>query len=142
MKRVPVEERFVAKIKYVADCWLWTSTLTPRGYPCFWFEGKQWRAHRVAYVLFVGPIPGDLPLDHLCRNRSCVNPSHLEPVTIRENVLRGIGLSAANARKTHCKRGHEFTTDNTYMQDGTRQCRACRAFRDRRYKDARRRQAA
>jgi hypothetical protein len=80
----------------------------------------------VAYELAIGPIPEGLTIDHLCRNRGCVNPAHLEAVTNRTNLLRGDGIAALNARKTHCKRGHEFTPENTYVwREGTRACRAC-----------------
>ena len=83
-------------------------------------------AHRYAYEQVRGPIPAGLELDHLCRNPSCCNPDHLEPVTPRENKLRGTSPTAENARRTHCRRGHPFTQRNTYRRpDGRRYCRAC-----------------
>jgi hypothetical protein len=85
-------------------------------------------AHRLAYQLLVGPIPEGLVIDHLCRNPPCQNPAHMECVTHRENTLRGASPHAMNARKTHCKRGHEFTFQNTYVDaKGCRSCLACRA---------------
>lgn len=84
-------------------------------------------AHREAYERANGPIPPGLTIDHLCRNRSCVNPEHLEAVTSRENTLRGFGVTAQNARKSHCVKGHPFNETNTYHQAGRRQCRACNA---------------
>jgi hypothetical protein len=84
-------------------------------------------AHRFAYEFLVGPIPGGLTLDHLCRNRACVNPAHLEPVTHRVNILRGVGLAANNARKTHCRHGHLLAGDNVRLTaTGERVCRTCR----------------
>lgn len=101
---------------------------------------KRQLAHRAIYETLVGPIPAGLTLDHLCRNRWCVNPQHLEPVTARENVLRGEGLSARRARQTNCKRGHALTVDNVYAGRRERRCRICHAARqlayDRRKKAA------
>lgn len=108
-------------------CWLWVG-YTDRGYGFTYFERKIIGAHRVSWLLLIGPLPArPLMLDHLCRNRNCVNPHHLEIVTNRENVLRGVGYTAVNARKTHCIRGHEFTLENTrpmYNPAG-RACRTC-----------------
>jgi hypothetical protein len=84
-------------------------------------------AHRWAYHHLVAPVSADLEIDHLCRNRGCVNPAHLEPVTSRENKLRGYGAAAKNARKTECKRGHPFTPENTGRTGGGgRYCKQCR----------------
>lgn len=88
--------------------------------------GPRKIAHRVAYETFVGPIPTDLELDHLCRVRRCVNPEHLEPVTHQENIRRATGPIAANAAKTHCDHGHPFSTENTRIRpDGARVCLSC-----------------
>lgn len=114
------------------SCWYWTGALFTQGYrqvctPPF----RNKKAHRVIYELIKGPVPEGLWLDHLCRKRNCVNPNHLEPVTHRENTLRGVGISALNAKKTHCVAGHEFTAENTYERtankDGVRGrgCREC-----------------
>lgn len=129
--RRSAETRFFARVrKQPSGCWQWTGHITPTGYGTFtlWLGGKQknYRAHRWAYEHFIGPIPDGLTLDHLCRNRACVNQQHLEPVTIRENTLRGEGFAAANASKTHCKRGHVFDEANTCIgRNGYRQCRTC-----------------
>ncbi|TDD77726.1 HNH endonuclease [Actinomadura rubrisoli] len=88
-------------------------------------ERKNVVVHRFVYESLVGPIPEGLVLDHLCRVRACCNPAHLEPVTDRVNILRGASITAANARKTHCDHGHEFTSQNTYRHRGRRLCRAC-----------------
>lgn len=147
-KRTP-EERFWAKVDregpapdaapHLGPCWIWTGGLVGGGYGQFGVTG-QWhkRAHRYAYELVVGPIPDGLVLDHLCRVRCCVNPAHLEPVTQRENLMRGLG--SWNAGKTHCKRGHEFTPENTYVAPhGKRTCRTCRNVRQRSRRSAARR---
>ena len=125
--------RFEAKFEKSSGCWNWKAGLSFYGYG--WFRphgvtGSTVNAHRVAYELYVGKIPKGMTLDHLCRNRQCVNPAHLEPVTSVENTLRGEGLSATNRRKTMCKRGHAFTPENTYTckkgpRRGHRQCRQC-----------------
>lgn len=107
-------------------CWLWTGYLTSTGYGTFYEEGRQWSAHRESYELFVGPIPSDLVIDHLCRVRRCINPTHLETVTRRENNIRGIGWAGTHANKTHCVNGHEFAGKNLYIHpDGRRVCRRC-----------------
>jgi hypothetical protein len=140
-----VSARFWPKVdrRSPAECWEWTAARFVRGdrnygpqYGAFSVGGRMRQAHRVAYELTVGPIPAGMTLDHLCRNKGCVNPHHLEPVTNRENILRGDGETARNARKTHCKRGHEFTTENTYIvpSSGGRVCRTCRDAYNRTYR--------
>ncbi len=121
-----VEERFWAKVQKTDTCWLWTAGLA-HGYGSFRLIDRAVYAHRMAYELMVGPIPEGLHLDHLCRVTNCVNPEHLEPVTCRENNLRGISPAAVNAAKTHCPQGHQYSAENTYENpnSGRRLCRAC-----------------
>lgn len=128
------QRRLFAAIDKTDDCWNWTGSRTASGYGRLKVAGKMRRAHRLTYELLVGPIPEGLVLDHLCRNRLCVRPTHLEPVTERENILRGEGWAALNARKTHCERGHELSPDNTYVDPrGGRICRTCSHEIKRRY---------
>lgn len=140
-KSRPLEERFWEKVDKAGDCWLWTAGKA-RGYGYIRLNGRTQAAHRVAYAMLVGPIPEGLTLDHLCRNPACVNPAHLEVVSLKENILRGIGASAQHARQTHCIRGHPFDEENTYWcSDGRRQCRACHREQARVWKQRQRTQA-
>lgn len=107
-------------------CWRWAGTLS-LGYGTF----RGFRAHRISWELLRGTIPHGLTIDHLCRNKSCVNPDHLEPVSSVENVMRGIGFPAINARKTHCKRGHLLVAGNLRIAENQRQCRACALVQER-----------
>ena len=131
------EERFWEKVSiptYKDDCWVWLGACDQKGYGMFQVSSYQTvRAHRWAYEDTTATIPKGLTLDHLCRNHPCVNPLHLEPVTVRENILRGEGPTAVRARQTACYRGHVFNAANTYIDlQGYRQCRTCRKARDHR----------
>lgn len=122
-------------VDHQSGCREWGASLDVGGYGTLSINGRTTKAHRASYEEFVGPIPNGLFLDHLCRNRKCIEPTHLEPVTIRENTLRSpVAAPAVNAKKTHCKRGHEFTAENTYvMADGGRSCRKCRVIHTQNY---------
>jgi hypothetical protein len=126
-----LEERFWPKVTIgrAFECWEWSGALNKQGYGSFW-AGAARGAHRIAYELMRGAVPEGAHLDHLCRNRACVNPWHLEPVSQRVNVLRGVGATATNARKTHCRYGHAFTTENTRTYRGGRKCRTCGRLHD------------
>lgn len=131
-----VVERFWSNVSRPSPycCWEWTGHLV-EGYGQFRIGDKQPGAHRISYEWAIGPIPAGMQIDHLCRNEVCVNPLHLEAVSPRTNVLRGKGLSAMNARKTHCPQGHEFNDENTYRYKNQRHCRPCKQART---KEARR----
>lgn len=110
-----------------SGCWEWAASRFGNGYGQF----RRELAHRAMYKFLVGDIPTGLTLDHLCRNRGCVNPDHLEPVTIRVNVLRGDTIPAHQMRRTQCPQGHSYDKDNTYLWHGKRNCRACRFLQKR-----------
>lgn len=114
---------------YSTPCWVSNRAAYPKGYTKLGYQGSTWLTHRFAYTVFVGDIPAGMQLDHLCRVRACCNPDHLEPVTCRENLVRGETLTAAEVAQTHCKRGHPLEGDNLYLRpDRTgRCCRTCRA---------------
>lgn len=127
--------------KFLIDdgCWEWTAAKQVGGYGVLNVAGRTTLAHRVVYELLVGPVPEGTEIDHLCRNRACVRPDHLDPVSKKVNIARGASLPADNARKTHCIRGHEFTPENLgKFVDGWRRCRICHAERERRYRAKRR----
>jgi hypothetical protein len=127
--------RFFAKLEVGGEggCWVWCGCTTREGYGQFRFAGQTVCAHRFAFGLLRGPIPVDREIDHLCRNRACVNPAHLEVVTQRENNRRSLSPAGRNGRKTHCARGHPFDAANTSpVRGGKRACRACARERERR----------
>lgn len=124
-------ERFTSLYSVTDTCWIWNGSHTIQGYGRMFADGKNHYAHRIAYLLHNGKLTDGLVLDHTCRNRTCVNPQHLEEVTLSENVKRG-----GNA-KTKCKNGHKFTDENTYIKpNGNRNCKTCRLDSTRRYRYA------
>lgn len=129
--------RFWSKVEKTPTCWFWRAavTLPPRGgYGRFTVRKIPIYAHVFSYTKCIGPIPPGKQLDHLCRNRACVNPAHLQPVTEQENVLRGNGIAALNAQKTHCPKGHLLLGDNLTgfgLRVRGRYCRTCHNERQR-----------
>lgn len=118
-----------------SGCWEWAGHLIDHGYGMYRVGPRtKLRAHRIAWTLVNGPIANGLTLDHLCRNRLCVNPAHLEAVTNAENILRGASPTACNALKTHCPHGHEYTEENTLRRRGKRECWQCRKDKRKRLK--------
>lgn len=131
-KKDSINERFWNKVLFTSDCWEWQGSIKKSGYGRFHLTHSLGvRAHRIAYELMKGSIPKGLVLDHLCRNRSCVNPDHMETVTIGENVLRGDTFASKNKKKTHCKFGHPFSGENLYKQGSWRHCLTCMRNRSR-----------
>ena len=138
MKALPLEPRFWSKVEKTDACWNWKGGLR-NGYGAFTITLSKGSyrpsyAHRIAYKLLKGEIPTNLQIDHLCRNRACVNPKHMELVTRKENLRRGYSPQAINARKTHCVHGHPLEGGNLLsapLRIGKRQCRICHNARRR-----------
>jgi hypothetical protein len=131
-----VEERYWPKVdvRFTDECWPWLASLNDKGYGQIMVGGGHGRpihAHRIMYELIHGPIPDGLVIDHLCRNRWCQNPLHLEAVTNKENILRGNGWAGLHARKTHCPSGHAYEGENIIWWKGQRKCRTCTRARER-----------
>lgn len=116
----PVIDRAMARLSYDHGCWRWGGALDPNGYGRISNRNGTQLVHRVVYQALVGPIPDGFVLDHLCRNPTCVNPDHMDVVTMRENVDRG-----RSKAKSHCKWGHEYTPANTLIRKDKRVCREC-----------------
>ena len=136
----PLVERLLRRVRVTDSCWNWIGNIDRGGYGHIETkEGRGLLVHRVMYESSIGPIPDGKEMDHLCRNRRCVNPDHLEPVTRKENVNRGVASivnRARSAARTHCRNGHPYDEANTYIaRRGSRDCRACQ--RERRREQAR-----
>ena len=135
------EERFWDKVdkRDQNECWEWKGYKDKRGYGQFYIgkdsNGKHITAlaHRASYELLRETILNNMTIDHICRNKSCVNPNHLEIVSLRENILRGIGLAAQNYRKTHCIHGHLFDANFAKKNRKWRQCRECQRITHRKW---------
>lgn len=135
--------KFLSPVAHPDGCWIWTGALTTGktvrtrgGYGKFSLRDRNCLSHRVMYEHARGPISGTI--DHLCRNRACCNPAHLEDVPNRTNLLRGQGIMAQHARKTHCKRGHPLAGHNLMLVPGGRMCRECRNWSFATYRERKR----
>ena len=126
-----LDNRFWYKVDKMGCCWYWIASTHSNGYGQFSYHGKNKLAHRLSYEDKYGDIPQGLVMNHICRTRHCVNPDHLEVITLEKNIQIGISV---NRNKTHCKREHEYTEENTHIRStGFRQCRTCALISKRKY---------
>jgi hypothetical protein len=144
MKKRPAIDRFndfIGHKKDIKDCWIWQGCTDTKGYGLLRIKNKNVKAHRFSYQYYIGPIPKGLQLDHLCKVKNCVNPNHLEAVTLQENMRRSqpdrifsFDIGKANREKTHCPSGHKYSVENTYIRNKSRNCKKCNTKSERRKK--------
>lgn len=117
----PIKARLASRVRIeTGGCWTWLGVVLPNGYGRISYRNRQSYTHRVSYEAFIGRIPDGLVIDHVCKNRACCNPDHLDIVTPQVNAQRGRWYG-----RTHCKHGHEYTTENVYLFRGAKRCRRC-----------------
>lgn len=131
-RALSLKERIENKILKTDKCWLWQGEIRKNGYGSIRINKKNYTIHRVYYELNKGQIPTGLTIDHLCRIKNCINPDHLEPVTLIENLKRGYGIGVQNSNKTYCPKGHEY---NGVDKNGHRLCLTCRNVRNKIYQE-------
>jgi hypothetical protein len=125
---------FLDRINKQSYCWTWVGSIGHDGYGRAYYKGKNNMAHRAVYRAFVDEIPPEMTIDHLCRNKLCVNPEHLQVASQRDNILRSDNQASINTKKTHCVNGHEYTAKNTYSYKASRgkgiwrACKTCRGM--------------
>ena len=132
MRNGPVQWRVWKYVNVTEDCWEWTGALSRDGYGKISDEATTRQAHRLVYEILMGPIPESLVIDHLCRNRRCVNPLHMEVVDALENTRRGVTARADGGVRMYCRSGHELTEANVYREPkrpAIRRCRKCKVLR-------------